>query len=87
MWATTDKDSFWIMLKEMLIWSFIIAMIYVNIKFIISGTKSRYKSGKGFVAGIKEELGKMKFRRKAPESSENNENIKSEQEESEDPHE
>ena len=44
MFFTTSEDSILMMLKDSLIWAFVISMIVVNIKFLVSGTKSRYNN-------------------------------------------
>lgn len=66
MFFTTNEDGILMMLKENLIWAFIISMIYINFKFLISGTKNRVNSGKNFMSEVKSEMKKMKpsFKRK-----------------------
>lgn len=79
MFFTTSEDSILMMLKDSLIWAFVISMIVVNIKFLVSGTKSRYNNGKTFMADIKSEWKNMKpsFKKK---KSENNEQMDNESE-------
>ena len=79
MFFTTSEDSILMMLKDSLIWAFVISMIVVNIKFLVSGTKNRYNNGKTFMADIKSEWKNMKpsFKKK---KSENNEQTNNESE-------
>lgn len=70
MYFTSDNDTFLLMLKEVLIWAFIISMVYVNIKCLISGSKRTFNSGKSFISEIKKEWKIMKpsFKTKRKES-------------------
>lgn len=72
MFFTTSEDSILMMLKDALIWAFVISMIVVNIKFLVSGTKKRYDNSKSFMADIKSEWKNMKpsFKKKNTEKSE-----------------
>ena len=74
MFFTTSEDSILMMLKDTLIWAFVISMIVVNIKFLVSGTKKRYDNSKSFMADIKSEWKNMKpsFKKKNTEKSEQN---------------
>ena len=60
MYLTSDNDTFLLMLKEVLIWAFIISMVYVNIKCLIFGSKRTFNSGKNFVSELKKEWKNMK---------------------------
>jgi hypothetical protein len=73
MFFTTGEDSILMMLKENLIWAFIISMIYINFKFLITGTKNRVSNGKNFMSEVKSEIKKMKpsFKRKDVDDEEN----------------
>lgn len=76
MYFTTNEDSILHMLKENLIWAFVISMIVVNIKFLISGTKNRVENGRNFFGDIKSELKKMKPKpKKKKESDESDEKL------------
>jgi hypothetical protein len=55
MYFFTDSDSYFIMLKDELLWAFIISMIVVNIRFLIFGSKSGIQRGKTFVSDFKNE--------------------------------
>lgn len=55
MWLTTSSDSYLVMLKEAVLFSFIIAMIYINIYFVIKGSKSSVSRGKSFWKNLKTE--------------------------------
>lgn len=72
---TTDTDNTWIQLKEVLIWTFIIVMIYVNIKCLKSGSKRTFNNGKTMFQNLKEELKLLKpqsEKRKENEEKDNN---------------
>ena len=69
MYFTTNEDTILHMLKENLIWAFVISMIVVNIKFLISGTKNRVENGRNFFGDIKSELKKMKPKPKKKKES------------------
>ena len=73
MFFTTGEDSILMMLKENLIWAFIISMIYINFKLLITGTKNRVSNGKNFMSEVKSEIKKMKpsFKRKDVDDEEN----------------
>lgn len=55
MWFTTSSDSYLIMLKEAALYSFIITMIYVNVHFVIKGSKNSLSRGKSFWKNVKSE--------------------------------
>ena len=69
MYFTTNEDSILHMLKENLIWAFVISMIVVNIKFLISGTKNRVENSRNFFGDIKSEFKKMKPKPKKKKES------------------
>lgn len=73
MFFTTGEDSILMMLKENLIWAFIISMIYINFKLLITGTKNRVSNGKNFMSEVQSEIKKMKpsFKRKDVDDEEN----------------
>ena len=60
MYLTSDSDTYVLMLKDSLVWGFIFAMVYVNIKCLIIGSKRTIRSGKGLYSEIKTEWKKMK---------------------------
>lgn len=60
MYFTSDGDTFLLMLKDVLIWAFILSMIYVNIKCLIFGSKRTFNNGKDFVSEVKKEWGSIK---------------------------
>lgn len=72
MYFTTNEDSILHMLKENLIWAFVVSMIVVNIKFLISGTKNRVENGRTVFSDIKSELKKMKPKPKKKKESDKN---------------
>ena len=74
MYSTTNEDSILHMLKENLIWAFVVSMIVINIKFLISGTKNRVTNSKTFFGDIKSELKKMKPNSKKKKDSDENTN-------------
>ena len=55
MYFFTDSDRYIIMVKDILLFAFIISMIVVNVRFIISGSKSGVKRGKAFISDLKNE--------------------------------
>ena len=55
MYFFTDSDKYIIMLKDILLFAFIISMIVVNVRFIISSSKSGIKRGKTFISDFKNE--------------------------------
>lgn len=60
MYLTSDNDTILLMLKDALIWAFIISMVYVNVKCLVIGSKRTIRSGKGFFTEVKSEWKKMK---------------------------
>lgn len=74
MYFTTNEDSILHMLKENLIWAFVVSMIVINIKFLISGTKNRVTNSKTFFGDIKSELKKMKPKSKKKKDSDESTN-------------
>lgn len=55
MWFTSESDTILLMLKDVLVWAFIIVMFYVNGKCLIKGSRSRVKHGRGLWNEIKTE--------------------------------
>lgn len=74
MYFTTNEDTILQMLKENLIWAFVISMIVVNVKFLISGTRNRVENGRAFFGDIKKELKKMKPKRTKKKNDEKSNN-------------
>lgn len=74
MYFTTNEDTILQMLKENLIWAFVISMIVVNVKFLISGTRNRMENGRVFFGDIKKELKKMKPKRTKKKNNEKSNN-------------
>jgi hypothetical protein len=48
-----DQDNYWGIMKNILLYAFVISMISVNIKAIRHGAKSRMEHGKRFLSDVK----------------------------------
>lgn len=46
MYYTTDQDGVLYMVKDVLLWAFVIFMIYVNVRLLIKGTRDGWGRGK-----------------------------------------
>lgn len=59
-YAIYDQDDYWGIMKNILIYAFIISMVSVNVQAIRRGTKSRMEHGKRFLTEVKKTYNEAK---------------------------